>query len=116
MGERAEGEKITAHLSRLHKAAEWSQQQRDTRSRAAELKYSALGNELSKFRVHIARNYTKAREPWAALAERKQGGPFHGSFCSTGRRFSPSSGDAVGPAWGNGSGPQRAAAGAIIPL
>lgn len=94
------GRKITAHLSRLHKAAEWSQQQRDTRSRAAELKYTALGNELSKFRVHIARNYTKAQGFWAALAMQKKRGLFHGSFCSTGRRFSLSSGAAVGPAWG----------------
>lgn len=105
-----------AYLSRLHKAAEWSQQQRDTHSGAAELKYTALGNELSKFRVHIARNYTKARGLWAALAEGKKGSPFHSPFCSTGRRFSPPGHDAVGPAWGNGSGPQRAAARAIIRL
>lgn len=67
------GGKITVHLSRLHKAAEWSQQQRDTHSRAAELKYTALGNELSKFRVHIAWNYTKAQGLWVALVERKKG-------------------------------------------
>lgn len=81
------GRKMTVHLSRLYKAAEWSQQQRDTRSRAAELKYTALVMSYlnSEFILRgITQKHRGSGQHWRSVKK----GPFHGSFCSTGRRFS----------------------------